>query len=71
MADQSADNNHRGRRSNLLPALVVAAAALVGGHLAASGGDSRSAPTRDGSANDSAAVLVSPGAAGVPSSTSH
>jgi len=38
---------------------------------AAGGGDSRSAPSRDGSANDSVAVLVSPGAAGAPLSTSH
>ena len=38
---------------------------------AAGGDDSRSAPSRDGSDNDSAAVLVSPGAAGAPSSTSH
>ena len=38
---------------------------------AAAGDDSRSAPSRDGSADDSAAVLVSSGAADAPSSASH
>ena len=38
---------------------------------ATGGGDSHSAPSRDGSADDSAAVLVSSGADGAPSSTSH
>ena len=38
---------------------------------AAGGDDSRSAPSRDGRANDSATALVSSGAAGAPSSSSH
>ena len=38
---------------------------------AAGGDDSRSAPSRDGSADDSAAVLVSSGTASAPSSASH
>ena len=37
----------------------------------AGGDDSRSAPSRDGSADDSAAVLVSSGAADAPSPASH
>ena len=39
--------------------------------LAAGGDDSRSDPSRDGSADDSATVLVSSGAAGAPSPSSH
>ena len=38
---------------------------------AAEGDDSRSAPSRDRSADDSVVVLVSSGAAGAPSSASH
>ena len=38
---------------------------------AAEGDDSRSAPSRDGCAEDSATALVTSGAAGSPSSSSH
>jgi carbonic anhydrase len=55
MAAEPADNNHRGRRSNLLPAMVVAVAALVGGRLAAGVGD--------GSTTASASPTSAPAAA--------
>jgi len=67
MADHSADHNHRGRRSNLLPALVVAAAALVAGHLASGLGDnSATASASPTTAPSAPTTSITPSPVGPP-----
>ncbi len=69
MAAETADNNHRGRRSNLLPAMVVGIAALTGGRLAAGLGTSTNTASASPTTSSVPAAVAPTAGTAIPSWT--